>query len=288
MLHGIYTALITPFNKDGKVNSEGFNELMNFIRKKGINGFVVNGTTGLYPYLSLGERKNCIDYVMSIKKRDDRIIVCAGHTNMGEVIEIVNYCKNKDVEAILLPPPYYIKLDDKLIIDFYKKVKSNTELPIIAYNIPQLTNNPLTVKTLERLASKKLVNGVKDTSGDFLNYLKFLLIREVNKDFRVLIGDDYLCLSALLMGGQGAILASCNYIPEKWHRLFNLVKSNNITEAAHLQLELVKFIDAMFIGTFPSAIYYILRKKGVECGKARPPLSELNETEIDKIDKLIF
>ncbi len=276
----LYAALITPFDESGKPSQTGFKELTTYLRNSGVRGFVVNGTTGLFPYLNLDERRKCIDYVLNESDKKDNVIVCVGHSNYNHIMELIEYCERKGVETILLPPPYYIKLSREEIIEFYKRVRSETSLKIIAYNIPQLTNNPLTPEIISVLASERLTDGVKDTSGVFQNFQKTIILTEKIKGFKRIIGDDYLTLTSLIIGGDGAILGSANIVPGLWVKLSNYLNSGGISKAVRLQKEACKIIDAMFLGSFPSAIYYMLKELKVNCGLPRFPLRRLSEEEI--------
>ena len=287
MLKGILTPIITPFDKRDKVNERGFENLINFIRKAGINGFVVNGTTGIFSYLSNNERKKCIDYVLSSKNSEDKIIVGVGNSNYYSILDLINYCKNKEIEGILLPPPYYLKLDASSIVNFYKKIKKQTDLKIIIYNIPQLTNNPITPEILDLLIKEKIVNGIKDTSGNFTNFQKIIYLSRKDDLFYPIIGDDYLTFGAFAIGAKAGILGSSNFIPEIWNKFYIAISENKFNEAKKLQTATIPFIDAMFTGVFPASIYYILNKKGIDCGKPRFPIRELNEEEKKKLDSLI-
>ncbi len=283
----LHAALITPFDDEGKPSEAGFEELTRYLRKSGVRGFVVNGTTGLFPYLDQDERKNCIDYVLNNSNKSDDVIVCVGHSNYNNIIELIKHCERKGVDTILLPPPYYIRLSREEIVEFYKRIRAQTSLKIIAYNIPQLTNNPLTPEIISVLASEGLADGVKDTSGVLQNFQKTIILTENIKGFKRIIGDDYLTLSSLIMGGDGAILGSANFIPALWVELYNCLADMNISKAVKLQKKADKIIDAMFIGSFPSAIYYILKELKVNCGLPRFPLRKLSEEELDNLKRTL-
>jgi len=286
-MSGIYAALITPFDELEKPSQTRFNDLINYLRAAKLRGFVVNGTTGLFPYLDQDERKKCIDYVLNSKNKGEDIIVCVGHSNYNYIIELIRYCEREGVETILLPPLYYIKLSGEEIIGFYRRMRIETSLKIIAYNIPQLTNNPLTPEIISVLASEGLIDGVKDSSGIFQNFQKTIILTSKFKGFKRIIGDDYLTLQSLITGGEGAILGSANFIPGLWIELYKCLADKNLSEAVKLQKEANNLIDAMFIGSYPTAIYYILRENGVNCGLPPFPLRKLREDEIILLKKML-
>lgn len=287
-MKGIYVALITPFDSRGRISLIGFRGLIEYLKKAGIRGFVVNGTTGLFPYLTLKEREKCIEYVCDLTGKDDEVIACVGHTNYNRVLELVRYCEDKDVKGLLVPPPYYLRLDEESILSFYREIRKQTSLKIIAYNIPQLTNNPITLNLLSSLLSEQLVDGVKDTSGAFRDFTKAVTLVGEGKEFSFIIGDDYLTYAALASGGDAAILGSANFIPELWLRLYRSVASKDFTTAGTLQVKANEAVDAMFIGVFPSAIYHILKQKGVDCGDPRFPLRSLRKEEKDSIRRILM
>ena len=66
-LQGIFPALVTPFNKDGKIDSNAIERLIEFHLKNGVNGFYIGGSSGEGFLLNLEERKYVIDAVMLIE-----------------------------------------------------------------------------------------------------------------------------------------------------------------------------------------------------------------------------
>lgn len=70
-------------------------------------------------------------------------------------------------------------------------------------NIPARTGNKLLPETVAKLAKDvDVIMGAKDSSGDWENLKAYIqLTRDLDKDFRVLSGNDSLILPALKEGG---------------------------------------------------------------------------------------
>jgi len=229
----------------------------------------------------------CVDTVVDLKGKKDKIIIGVGHSDYNKVVELIEYSNKKEIEGFLIPPPYYLKLDEESIIKFFEKIREKTIHKIYYYNIPQLTNNPLTTKGLRTLIENKLIDGIKDTSGDMTYFQKIIQICTKYSSFITLIGDDYLALNALILGCDGGILGTGNIIPEIWSKIVTAITEGQISKARKLQLKALPYIDAMFTGVFPAALYYILYKKGVNCGEPKFPIRPLNIEEKQKVDSLL-
>jgi len=286
-IEGILPAMITPMDAKGELNLEVLRNFVDHLINNGVHGIVTTGTTGEFPYLSVDERKKVLENVIAHSKNRP-IIACTGHTDLRIVQELTAHAYDCGAKAVLIPAPYYMKVNEKGILEFFTKIKSKTQIDIFYYNIPQLTGNCVSPEFLAKMTKEGIISGLKDTSGDFLFFQKaFKLCKSEDKNFTVLIGEGRLTYAALCLGAEGAILGSANIVPRKMVKLYKCFREGDYENARRLQLWAYPIIESMFIGTFPAAVKEAVKILGFNVGAPRIPLSPLNNEEKKMLEELL-
>jgi len=141
---GIMSALVTPFDKDGKtVNEEQLQVLVDRCVELGVHGVVPCGTTGEFVNMTMKERKRVIDVVLDKVKGRVSVMAGTGASGTEQALEMTRYAKDVGADAALIVTPYYLKPTSRGIYEHYFTIASKVDLPIILYNIPQCTGLPL-------------------------------------------------------------------------------------------------------------------------------------------------
>ncbi|MFX1416593.1 MAG: dihydrodipicolinate synthase family protein, partial [Promethearchaeota archaeon] len=203
---GVMPALVTPFTKDGDILEEGFRQVIEYTISKGATGVVPAGTTGEFSYLRTEERKKLLR--LAVEAVDGRVPVVAGtgQNSTRATVALTKYADDIGCDAALVISPYYLRPADKGYYEHFAAVATQTDLPVIAYNIPQCTLGVLNSNVLEDLAELDNIVGIKDSSGNIGHTLE--LIEKLKGRIPVLIGHDECFLSAIAAGASAAILAS--------------------------------------------------------------------------------
>lgn len=290
---GVATAIVTPFNDEEKIDFNEFKKLINFQINNGVNGIVVCGTTGEAATLSLEEKEELIKYCVRVVKKRVPVIAGVGSNNTKVVIENERYAERFDVDGLLIVTPYYNKTTQKGLIEHYKLIAKNTNLPIILYNVPSRTGMDIKPETYLELSKIKNIVATKESSGDISKILK---IRSLCKDnLNIYSGNDDQILSVLSLGGLGIISVAANAIPKYIVNMVNSYCLKEIKEAENMQIQLETLIELLFKEVNPIPIKETLNIVGFKVGEPRMPLLkcsiELKEAlkkEINKFTKRII
>jgi len=281
---GIFPALVTPFTDDGKqVNEEALRNLVNRCIELGSSGVVPCGTTGEFVNLTIEERKKVIDIVIDEVNGKVTVVAGTGASGTDQALEMTNYAKDAGADAALIVTPYYLKPTDRGIYEHYDTIASRVDLPIILYNIPQVTGLSLPWQMVEDLAQIPNIVGVKDSSGQ----LSFILavLEKVRDKINVLCGHDEVVIAALAAGCSGAILASANVIPDIWVQVYNAIQEGNLQAARELQYRVQK-IARIIAKSGPVGTKEALNMMGVRMGRVRLPLSVGGELTYEEREEL--
>lgn len=279
-LQGIFTALVTPFSNNGKINENALQDLVRMNIKKGVSGFYVGGSTGEAFLLTLEERKVILEVVAAECKGKCPVIAHIGCISTDQAIELGKHAEKVGVDAVSSVPPFYYKFSWQEIKRYYNDIMDNVEVPMIVYNFPAFSGVDLASDNFREMFEDERIIGVKHTSMDLyqLNRLKQLSQRLI-----VFNGHDEVFLAGLCMGADGAIGSTYNFMADKFIKIYHLFQEGKMEEAKALQTRVNEVIKVLIqVGVY-QGIKYILSLQGIECGQCRKPFKALTEVEKEVI-----
>jgi len=282
---GIITALVTPLRENGQVDIDQFVRLINIQIKAGIGGLLILGGTGEYTALSTEVRKKVAE--IAVNEVNGRIPVIIGNLEpgIGESIKFCRHIKEVGADAALVLTPFYVHPSQQGIIDFYQKIATEVDMPIMIYDIPYRTSVSVEPETYEKLAAVKNIVGLKDCSTSLGQAIE--LIDKVGDKIAVLNGEDYIAVYSFIMGSPGAIVASSNLIPKEWVKIYNLTQEKKYDEAVNLHKKYYYLMKGIFTEVNPGPLKYAMNRCGLFCGKPSIPLLEPTSETKELIDNLL-
>jgi 4-hydroxy-tetrahydrodipicolinate synthase len=282
-LFGTGVALITPFTENLEVDYKALKKLLNHTAK-GVDYYVVMGTTGESATVSRQEKKRILQFVKDNNSKSLPIVYGVGGNNTHEVIETLNDTELDGVSAILSVSPYYNKPSQDGIYQHYVAIADRSPLPIILYNVPGRTASNITADTTLRLAQHSNIIGVKEASGNLEQCLK--IIKYMPKDFLLISGDDMLTVPLYSIGAKGVISVLANAYPTTFRKMKEFAFANDFKKAT---LELLKLSDInapMYEEGNPVGLKALLNQMGICPQYVRLPLAPASENLQDKIQDL--
>ncbi len=266
-LKGIYPALVTPFKKDESLDEEELRNLVDHLMPD-VDGFVVNGTTGEFVYMSDEERNKAIEIVVDEVNGEKPVIAGTGSSGTKITVQLTKDAMDLGADAALVVTPYYFNPSWKEMYEHFDEVNS-VGMPMILYNIPQCTNVHQKWWTSEGLSYLDNVIGIKDSSGD-MPYMAALFEKFRGK-ISILCGHDEVAMAAMAEGADGVILASANMIPDIWQEIRSHIEKGEIEEARQLQQRIQKLVRIVTRTSGPQACKMGLWMMGIDAGMARRP-----------------
>lgn len=283
-MKGIYTALITPFDKDGNVDYASLKQIMQYQNKSNITGVVVLGSTGESHSLTTEEKQKIVKMATDIFVSKE-IYVGISHASTAFAVEEVKWFENFDIDGYLVSAPYYVKPDQKGIYDYFSQIAQSTSKNICLYNIPGRTCSNIDVQTVKKLSKIENIVAIKDASGS-ISYTK-LMLKNLPKSFAVLCGNDDLLVEMVKLGATGGVSVISNLIPNILCETLNLGNGSKSKSVVELENLLKQFVDAMSLETNPICIKYAMSKIGLCESNMRSPLVATNKRTKNQIDKII-
>jgi len=286
MYQGVYTAIITPFKKDGSVDEECLKKLIDFNIKNGVSGIVPCGTTGESPTLSHEEHDRVIELAVEHVDGRAKVIAGTGSNATSEAIRLTKHAEEAGADACLLVSPYYNKPTQEGLYRHFKAIADSVDFDCIIYNIKGRTAVNVETSTLMRIANDcKNIVGVKEASGD-LNQMKDVIAQRL-EGFSILSGDDNMTLDLIKSGGNGVISVASNLVPDRMVAMVNAALDEDFEKAAQLDKALAPLFKVEFIETNPIPIKAALALKGMCEEVYRLPMCEMSKEHKEELKRVL-
>lgn len=283
---GIIPAFYACYDKEGKINAEAVRELTRWFIQKGVKGVYVGGSSGECIYQGKEERKVVLENVMAEAKGKLTVIAHVACNNTADSQELAAHAESLGVDAIASIPPIYFHLPPYAIAKYWNDISAaapNTDFVI--YNIPQLAGVSLTVPLLKEMLKNPRCIGVKNSSMPTQDIQMWR-----DEGAIVFNGPDEQLISGLVMGATGGIGGTYGAMPELYLKLYQCVKSGELTKALEIQNDCCRIIYKLCSGhgNMYAMIKEVLRRMGgPDCGSVRAPLAELVESDYAIADECV-
>jgi len=282
-LYGTGVALVTPFDANGIIDFKALKKLLKHTAK-GVDYYVVMGTTGESVTVTSEEKKQVLQFVLSNNSKNLPVVFGIGGNNTQHVLDTIKATNFTGVDAILSVSPYYNKPSQEGIYQHFKAVAKASPVPVILYNVPGRTSSNLTADTTLRLSQHKNIIGIKEASGNIEQCMR--ITRDMPKDFLLISGDDLLTVPLYSIGGKGVISVLANSFPVIFKKMKEYAFAGNYTKAQQEQAKLLNINGPMYEEGNPVGVKQVLQEMGICTNNVRLPLVTASESLQKKIKSI--
>ena len=282
---GSATAMITPFYDGGGVNFEAFGRMIEYQLENGTDALVVLGTTGEPATMTEDEKTAVMKFAKERNAGRAKLIFGAGSNCTAHAVEATRRAEELGADGILAVTPYYNKCTQKGIIEYYKAICSATSLPVIAYNVPPRTGVNILPATAEELSYIPNMAGIKEACGNMEQICETM--RRIRPRMDLYSGDDNLNIPIMAIGGAGLISVASNIAPAQIKEIAAAMLKCKLAKANKIHEKLLPMIDACFVEVNPIPVKAGCNMIGLNAGKPRAPLTELEEEHKKLMKKCI-
>lgn len=281
----LLTAMITPMLDDLSVDYDGAAKLAEYLVEHGSDGLVVAGTTGESPTLTDEERVKLFATVVDAVGGKVPVIAGTGSNSTAHTIELTKQAEKVGVDGVMLVAPYYNRPSQAGLLEHFKTVVQETQLPVMIYNIPSRTGVNITADTMLEIAKLRNVVAVKEASGNLDQVGE--IIRRSGRDLKVYSGDDSLTLPVLSIGGDGVVSVASHLVGNRIREMIDAYNNGQTKSAADIHLDLLPLFKVLFITSNPVPVKIALSMMGLPAGPVRLPLANPSEEEINQIKQVM-
>ncbi len=282
---GIFCPNIVIFDDQEKINYSEMERYINWLIEAGIHGLYPNGSTGEFVRLSWEERQDVVRLICEVNQGRVPVLAGASEANLRDVLKMAEfYASIGGVDAISLVPPYYYKISEESLFEYFAEIAENSPLDILLYNIPQFTQE-LSLDLMERLLPYERIFGTKDSSRDQPRLINTMhRLREKRPEYVVLVGCEEILFPSVMMGASGGTIATSGIVPEVIVELYEKTLVGDIERARELQYRILDLINLMLLGVnFPEGFKTGIASRGFDVG---PPRASTNAEEQEYLLKL--
>ena len=281
MLTGCFTALVTPFDAQGAIDTEAFAKLVDWQIAEGIHGLVPVGSTGEAATMSLDERLAVVRLCAERATGNRPVIAGAGGNDTKVAIETSKAMGATGATHLLHVSPMYSKPPQRGILAHFRAIADASPLPVVVYNVPGRTASNIEAETTLALAEHANIVAVKEASGNPAQISE--IIRHAPKGFSVLSGDDSITLAVVAAGGQGVVSVVSNAAPRGMADLCNRALEGKMEAARALHLQLHALMQTAFCESNPIPIKAALAMMGRIENQLRLPLVPMDAKHEPKL-----
>lgn len=269
----VITAMVTPFDEDGRVDQEAAVGLMRHLVEHGSDGVVICGTTGEASTLSDEEHMGLVE--LAVGELGDRAAVIAGtgSNDTAHAVHLTERATELGVDGVISVTPYYNRPPPRGIVRHFEEVARATDRPVVLYNIPSRTATNMGPDLLAQLAQIEHVEAVKQANDDELALIDGL---------DLYAGNDNTLARTLDLGGAGGILVSSHVVGEEMKRM--------VTEPerrAEIDAGLGDVYETLFMTANPICVKAALNLLGIRVGGLRLPLVEASPDEVEAVRAML-
>lgn len=290
---GVYVAMLTPFDEEGKVDELSLRRITEFAIQQGVDGLFPNSSVGEFVQMSFAEKVRVMEIVVDQAKGRVHVTPGAAETHARGSIELAKEAERLGCQAVVITTPWYLPTSQEMIERHFEAVAEAVNIPIILYNIPIMTA-PISYDVVKRLSRRPNIVGMKDSSGsmsDNVHFMDKIRLAGTSEKFNFLVGREETFFPALMVGAKGCMTACAGIIPEIIVGIWQAFKNGHYDKAQELQYSFLQLLRAMNAAPFPVAFKAAMEVRGFSMGTQRAVLSDAEKYNLrlvrSRIEKLM-
>jgi 4-hydroxy-tetrahydrodipicolinate synthase len=274
------TAMVTPFDPDGALDTDGAQKLATLLVDSGCDGLVLNGTTGESPTTSDEEKERLIRAVVEAVGDRARVIAGVGTSDTAHTAGLARSAERAGADGLLVVTPYYSRPQQEGVRQHLRAVADAVSLPVLLYDIPHRTGTRLSAETLRVLAEHPRIVGVKDVSYDLAGAARTI----AETGLHYYCGADELNLPLLAIGAVGVVSTVGNVAPRETLAVLDAFARGENAQALRLHQRLLPLVRTMMDDT-PGTVTAkaLLNDAGLPAGPVRLPLVEADGSLLERL-----
>ncbi len=291
-LSKLIAAPFTPMHKDGSLNLAMIPEYYAFLKRNGVTGAFINGSTGEGVSTTSREKMQVTTAWGQATRHDPefKVMTLVGGTSLQDCREQALHAKDAGLYAVSLTSPFYFKPTNvQVLAECCAAVAGAVpDMPFYYYHIPVLTGVNFQMIDLLKAVDGRIPNfyGIKYTHEDFMDYQSCLNFKDQYYD--MLWGRDENLLSALAVGAKAGVGSTFNYAAPLYYWLINAFNTGDLPKAAMLQQQSIDMIRLLgkYGGIATGKAY--MKLAGIDCGEFRLPVKNMDAAQFEAFKAEVF
>ncbi len=280
LLRGIYPALLTPIDEEGRILEQGMKRLLDWEMACGADGFYVGGATGECYSMEEASRKRLLEKSIEYTRGRSKIIAHIGAASFRESLRLAEHAREAGADMVSAAPPPVYSYNSEEIYEYYSRLAETAQLPFLVYANGMFKEADI-VPLMEKLTSHPLIIGMKYTRNSYYEMNRLSRLQDGNVN--VLNGPDETLLCGLMMGADGGIGSTYNVMPGLYQRLYQAFSEGSFRQAGQIQFQINRIIPVLLKHGQIRVMKEMLRTRGMELGRAERPGLPITSEEMGTV-----
>ena len=283
MLKGSYSVTITPTSKDGRIKVKSLEKYFDWQIKKKIGGLIILGSTGEFLSISDQNRSKMIKESISIVDKRVPLLVGTAAESTYDAIKYSVEAQAQNADGVMIIPPFYSTPTPEELINHFRMISKEIDIPIMVYNNPATSNIDITPEVFSELAKIKNVKYCKESTMDVTR------VKEIDKQTKgkIKVFGGIMGYESYLNGAMGWVSVPSNIVPQECTNIYENIKiKKNFEDAKKIYDKITPVIKLVSKHFYVAATKYMLNLMGFDVGKPLLPRLDLTESKKKECKKV--
>lgn len=279
-LGGFIPPIATPM-RDGVIDYDSLDALIDYLHD-GVSGYLIGGSVGEHPSLSLEEREAVTLAAARRRAADRSLAVSVADNCLENCRRMVHTAQEAGADLLMVLSPTYFTNTLPMLIDYFGAIGRFSDLPLCLYDNPIASHTTLTVADIQAIArAVPTLRAVKVTD---INPAKVQTLRE-STDLVVHAGDDVVLWHMLARGAHGGMVALPMIYPQESRAIWEGLQRGDVDSAYAAYRRTSHFIHiALGAPDYVPVIKTVLHERGViASAEVRTPLLALSKVRREEV-----
>jgi 4-hydroxy-tetrahydrodipicolinate synthase len=286
VLQGVITALGTPLDDDNNLHEEGMRRQVAAQITAGVNGLLCLGTMGMAQMHTPEVREQAIRVTTEEAAGRIPVLVGCGDCSTARTMQYISVAEKYGPDGIVLIAPYFPKLSDDELFDYFSTLATSTAVPVYIYDTPAYTNRQLKSDLVKKLAKQTGIVGLK-ASGDMAIFRECVEYFNGDPNFGVFSGHTSFFDVATLMGADGIIDGLFALAPGLGVEIYQAAVRQDIAGAIEAQRSLQRVRDVVMVESVFGAFSYAMNLLGFPGNFNCPPMRGITDEGKEKVRRIL-
>ena len=283
MFKGSYSVTITPTSSDGKIKVKSLEKYFNWQIKNKIGGLIILGSTGEFLSISDQNRLKMVKESVSIVDNRVPLLVGTAAENTYDAIRYSVEAQAQNADGVMIIPPFYSTPTPEELINHFKMISKEIDIPIMVYNNPATSNIDITPDIFAELSKIKNVKYCKESTMDVTR------VKEIDKQSKgkIKVFGGIMGYESYLNGAIGWVSVPSNIVPHECTNIYENIKiKKNFENAKKIYDKITPVIKLVGKHFYVAATKYMLNLMGFDVGKPLLPRLDLSESKKSECRKV--
>lgn len=284
-LNGFVPAVVTPFNENGDIMEDAYQQLVNWLISKGASAICVSGDNGESWALSAEEKGRLTRIAVDTSAGRVPVITGCSAPTLKASVSFALAAKENGASAVLsMPQTYVLKTTRDELLARFESLNTAIDMPIVAYNSPRRAGLNLTIDDIGAIMDVAPIIGIKESNRDYFHHTH--LINRFKDKMSIMVGPCHYIMPGIALGAHGFIATGPEFLGEDTANITTLAKEKPGEKQAEIHYKLTRLYELLMgHGTWPSAFKAALNLIGQPAGVPREPVHAAGPDVIDAIKK---